>query len=296
MCIRDRLCNEELSSLIKNWEVSVEGNGNKISITSKDNAFRGIRVDGYSDLLKDLKYSLADLPDVSELVIIEDFAENFPKMEISELGELAEIAEMPELPEFPDLPELPEGLNAIEFEYERYKKDGDKYIEEWSKDYEEKYGKSIQEKMKAWGKKFGDSEFQKQLNDWSKKFNKDFEKKYGKRWEKWGEKFGEKWAKKNAKLLEERTKIIEEKAKRMEERTNLMEERTEALAKRMEEREKQRNAMIIKGYRSNSVDVNQNKARKVIKIKMPKKAKLKLNVKHGELKFSNVIYNRDYTE
>ena len=291
----DELSSEELSDLIKDWDVSVEGNGDRISITSTGNVFKGIRVDGYSDLLKDLEYSLADLPDVSEFVIIEDFAENFPKIELSELGELAELAEMPELPEFPELPELPEGLNSIEFEYERYKKDGDKYIEEWSKEYEENYGKAIQEKMKEWGKKFGDSEFQKQLNEWSKKYSKDFEEIYGKKWEKWGEKFGkvfsEKWEEKNAKIMEQRARIIEKRAKMEEERAKRMEERTEALAKRMEEREKRRNALIVKGYRSNSADANQNKARKVIKIKMPKKAKLKLNVKHGELKFSNVIYN-----
>ena len=43
-----------------------------------------------------------------------------------------------EMPEFPELPELPEGINTIKFDYDKYQKEGEKYLSEWSKKYEEK--------------------------------------------------------------------------------------------------------------------------------------------------------------
>ncbi len=47
-----------------------------------------------------------------------------------------------------------------------------------------------------------------------------------------------------------------------------------------------RESIVIRGYRGGNSQV-----KRVIKIKMPKKAKLKLNVRHGELKIVSAILN-----
>jgi len=99
----------------------------------------------------------------------------------------------------------------------------------------------------------------------------------------WGEKYG--------KEMEARAKVLEE---RMEEREKTMDKRQEMVERRMEKRhethekrqeihEKRRLHLEKRLERGDNV-------KRTIKIKMPKGAKLNLNVRHGELKISS-IYN-----
>ena len=61
------------------------------------------------------------------------------------------------------------------------------------------------------------------------------------------------------------------------------------MAERMKEREERIESRQAELERS--IENRTGKVKKTIKIKMPKDAKLKLNVRHGELKFSSVINN-----
>ena len=240
-----------------------------------------------------------------------------------EMEQMPEMPELPEMPEFPELPELPDGLHSINFDYDAYKKDGEKYLEKWSKEYEAKYGKELKDKMKEWGRKFGESDYQGKMEKWGENYGKKFEGKWAKDMEAWGEKFGkqfgkewevkmenwsqkmekewgkdyekkmEAWGEKFEKEMEERSKALEERnealEKRMEERVERQAQRQEELAERMEERQerlKKRREELAR-----SLEKRSGKVKRVIKIKMPKKAKLKMNVRHGELKFGSVINN-----
>ena len=307
-----KLSEEELQQALKAWNLKVEGSGDRVVISStggrSSSLFPG---DDYSSLLNDLEFHLADLPEMPEMPPMPVL----PKM--AAMPEIPAMPEMPAMPKMPELPELPEGVNSISFDYDRYQKEGEKYLAEWSKKYEQKGGKKLQESMEAWARKFGESGYQEKMAKWGEEYSKRFEGKWAKDMEKWGEKFGEKygkdmekwgeefgekfgkeWAEKMEVWGERFGEEMEQRAKAMEKRGEAMEKRTEEMAKRMEERAKhleerqadmqERRASILAKrleYGSNS------KVKKVIKIKIPKKAKLKTNIRHGELKLSSIIYN-----
>src|SRR5690606_38529024 len=109
------------------------------------------------------------------------------------------------------------------------------------------------------------------MEAWGKDFGEKWEKEYGPKMEAWGEKY--------AKEMEERTKAIEKRGEAMEKRGQAMEDRQKSLADREESLAKSLESKI------------NTKVKKTIKIKMPKKAKLQMNVRHGELKFASVITN-----
>ncbi|WP_157805304.1 hypothetical protein [Confluentibacter citreus] len=248
----EKLSKEELEKALKAWGVSVDATSKEISISTKGNAPAawiqrndGNHVD-VNAILDELKYNLAYAP------------------EIPELPELAG------LPDMPALPELPEGINNIQFDYEAYKKDGEKYIEQWSKNFESKFGDDYAKKMEAWGEKFG----------------KEWGEKYGKQMEAWGERF--------AAQMEARAERMEHLAEQREEQKKqiiiIREQREKEREKIAEEREKladERRMVVEKIINTGS---NSN-VKKTIKIRLPKDAKIKVDVKHGELKFASNVDN-----
>lgn len=293
------LSKEELQEVLESWIVDIEGSGSDVRISTSGGIGSRFNFNfdfSELDILKDLNIDLGDMPEIPEI--------NFEMPEIPEMPEIDfEIPEMPEMPELPELPELPDGVHNVNFNFDAYKKDGEVYLEKWSKEYEEKYGKEYKEKMKAWAKKFSKTDFDKyskEMEIWGEKFGND----YGKKMEVWGEKFGktfgkdmEKWGKEFGKQFEnsdwaksmeewgenfgrEWEEKMEEKfgkdwEEKMEDHGRIIEERYEKKAEEIEKRfEKYENGEIIK----------------TIKIRMPKDTKLKVNVRHGELKFTSV-YN-----
>ncbi|MEM1001901.1 MAG: hypothetical protein AAGH46_04550 [Bacteroidota bacterium] len=298
---------EELKEAAKRWDLDINGSMNNISIRSKSGAtaFYGQSDGDYAFYLKDLEEQLANMPEIPEM---------------PELPEMAEMPEMPEMPEFPELPELPKGVKKIEFDIDQYNKEGQKYLEKWSAEYEEKYGKEFRKDMEAWAKKFADSDYQNRMQAWGEEYGKRFEGEWAKDMEKWGEEFGEKigkewaekmekwgeefgrdfekqmegWARRYEREMERESRNIERQARENERRQMREEKRAEILEKRVEEMERRAEAMerraetrSARGYSYKS----ETKVKKVIKIKIPKKAKLKVNVRHGELTFASVIHN-----
>lgn len=185
------------------------------------------------------------------------------KFELADIPELNfRMPELPNIPEIPELPELPEAISKMHFDYKAYQKDGKKYLEEYTKKFESSYGKEYAKKMEAWGEKF----------------EKEWGEKYGKEMEAWGKRFAVQ---------------MEQQAEKRAEQQKLMAEQREKLAdarrKQHEEREKlaaERRVLIEKMVHENDANV-----KKVIKIKMPKGAKLKVNVRHGEIEFANNVTN-----
>lgn len=298
----EKLSGEELQEALKHWNVKVTGSGDYVKITS-DGAHASwenlgdLRFD--SEALRALEVigelELGDFPEMPEMPELPEMPEGFANMEL------------PEMPELPKIPELPAGISNVSFDTEAFKKDGEAYLERWSKDFEKKYGNEYTEKMKAWGRemaKIDFSTYEKQMEAWGEKFGKRFSEDYGKKMEAWGEEFGkrfdEKWAKKMEAWGEKYGKEMEirgaELEKRMAQREKEIEKRNEELEKRLEERheahEKRKEALE---HRLNKYpkrfELTGDNVKRTIKIKMPKKAKLNLNVRHGELKMSSVINN-----
>jgi hypothetical protein len=264
----DKLSKEELKKALDDWNVTVDGSGTMVSIA--------------------LEIQLANLPEMP------------PMPEMPELPKM----HFPEMPKMPALPELPKGMTDVNFDYEAYKRDGERYLDKWSKEYEAKYGKDYKDKMRDWAKKFSEVDFEayeKEMEAWGEEFGKQFGKDYEVKMEAWSKKFDEKWSKeyeakmeawgeKFGKEMEQRAQEIQKRTEEQEkERAERMADREKEMAERMKEREER-----VENRREElerSIENRTSKVKKIIKIKMPKDAKLNMNVRHGELKFSSVINN-----
>ncbi len=284
------LTKEELQDILDRWNVEVKGSGDNISISTSGEVRDSWNFDFNFEFddealkaLEELQFVMADLPKIPE---------------IPEMPEIPEIDfKTPVLPEMPELPELPEGVNNVNFDFDTYQKEGEAYLEKWSKEYEAKYGKVYKDKMKAWAKEFSKTDFDKyskEMEAWGEKFGKEYEAKmeiwskkmdgkWAKEMEVWGEKFEEEFGKEFEERMEARTKALEKRLEKHEERQLI---RLKELEKRAEAREK-RSIHLKKRLESS----RSGKVIKTIKIKMPKGAKLKVNVRHGELKFASIIHN-----
>ncbi|MHA7842843.1 MAG: hypothetical protein ACX93I_05955 [Winogradskyella sp.] len=299
----DKLSKEELEIALEAWNLKVDDSNNKVVISSHGGRAIALLGEGdYSAILKDLEFELADLPEIPEVIVL-------PR--IPEMAAFPEMPELPEMPEFPELPELPEGVKTIKFDYDRYQKEGEKYLDEWSKRYEKEGGKELQKRMEEWAKKFAESGYQEKMAKWGEEYGKRFEGKWAKDMEKWGEEFGDKYAEEMEKWGEEYGEKFgkewaekmeawgERLGRQMERQAELMErqaERRERQVERKKEMEERRQEMRKKreaavGYARKLESTGNSKVRKVIKIKIPKKAKLKTNIRHGELKISSIIHN-----
>ena len=295
----EKLSKEELEEALKHWNLKVEGSGSNVSITSRGGAHHG----SWDDLAE-VHVALESLESLKALEVLGDinFADMPEMPEMPEMPVVPEIAhiDIPEMPEVPELPELPEGVNNVSFDTEAYNKEGEAYLERWSREYEKKYGKEYKEKMKAWGREMAKVDFstyEQKMEVWGEQFGKKFGEEYAEQMEAWGNEFAEKfdeewskkmeaWGEKYGEKMEKRGKELE---KRLAKREKEMAKRQERLAQRMEERQEaheKRRESIARRYEARS-----HKVKKTIKIKMPKDAKLNMNVRHGELKMSSVINN-----
>ena len=196
-----------------------------------------------------------------------------------------EIPEHPELPEFHfedfhmedfhiDLADMPmPPVPAVEFDYKAYKKDGEKYLKKWQKKFEKGF----------------DSKYQKKMEEWSAKMEVKREVM---------EKRRQEMEAKREVMMEKR---MEAQEKRMEVREEAQEKRAVELEKRMEEREVRREALLERRhnserdtnifYYSNEGENKKYKIKKTLKIKMPKGTKIKMNVRHGEVKLADNVKN-----
>ncbi|GAA4811713.1 hypothetical protein [Litoribaculum gwangyangense] len=304
----EKLSKEALQDALKAWKLDIDATSKSVSISTRGGSpvVWGYRTDGQVDgeavtaMLKELKFELADIPDI-----------NF------ELPQMPEIYfEVPDMPEMPELPELPKGANNIQFDYKAYQKDGDKYLKEYSEKFEKLYGKDYVKKMEAWGEKFGKEwgeKYGKQMEEWAKQFEGQFNNEdFAKKMEAWGEKFGKEWSEKYGEQMEAWGERFAAQMERQAERMEAQVERTQAQKERMareqekraemqerimQEREKiQQERSILAKERQKKVeklfeDKSNSNVKKTIKIKMPKGAKLKVNVRHGEIEFAANIDN-----
>ena len=260
----EKLSKEELQKALKDWDVQVDATKNSVTISTKGGnttswaySFNGDENDAEVAILKELKFELADIPEI-----------NFY---------LPELPELPEMPKIPELPELPKGMAGISFDYDAYQKNGEKYLESYSKKMEATFGKDYQKQMEAWGEKF----------------EKEWSEKYGKEMQAWGERYAKIMEEKAQQMDRQRTLAEKQKEKQELARQKLAESRqilAETREKMAEDKRKLAEERRVLVSRLTDKSSNSN-VKKTIKIKMPKGVKLKVNVRHGEIEFASNIEN-----
>ena len=212
---------------------------------------------------------------------IDDFIIEIP--EFPELEPLFLDLEIPDLPEFPEIMEMPPMplLGMQNFDYDRYQKEGKKYMKEWKKEFDETFDEEYQERMAEWAERIEErtaawKERQEERNELQKE------------------------------RMEERKMLMEERKEQLMERQKVRVEAQKERARAMKDRQK---AIILARKAADSTrflfidsDSLQNSpnfffnfssgahkkynVKKTIKIKMPKSAKIKMNVRHGEVKLA----------
>ncbi|WP_156112384.1 hypothetical protein [Lacinutrix jangbogonensis] len=268
-----KLSKEELAKALEAWDFDVDANENRINIHSKGSQ---------GNWSNDISIKILDEESLEALSNMDINLNLEPLLE--GLSSLESLQDLPETLKILRIPESPDGSYNMDFDFDKYQEDGEKYLDAWSKKYRKEYGEEYEEEMRDWAKSIKQSDldnFEKEMTIWGEKFGGDIEKAieegfgedFEKKMEKWGEDFGKQFEEKFAPAME---KWGEEFGKAFEEK---MEEAFgDSKSKNRFEKSNKTQDLI-----------------KTIKIKMPKKAKLKLDVRHGELKMASVISNPDIT-
>lgn len=248
---------EEAAAYFEENGVKILGNSDRVEVsTAGDRSWSFKTVNG---ALADLENIVIDIPEIPDLEPL------FLELQIPEIPEIVDMPPMPPMPP----------MKFENFDYEKYKEDGEKYIEEWAKAFEKNFDKEYQQKWQEWGERFAA------------------------RMEERAARYEERGAEREE-LLKEREEMVKEREeirqKAMEERRKAMEERRKLMEEKMEVRKN----VVISGdaprvfYRSGG-ESKSFKVKKTIKIKMPKSAKLDMNVRHGEVKLAENTKNMQAT-
>ncbi len=243
---------EEADSYFERDLVKIMGNSQEIEVSTERSAPYAIGYSGFN-------IDIPEMPSVAEIIA---------NVEIPEIPAFT-IPEINVMPAMPPMPPLP----PIEFDYDAYKKDGDKYMKEWKKEFDKTF----------------DKEYKKRFEEWGEEMEKMAEEREARREEMRGER---------EKLREEREKVREEMQERLkEQREELRAQREELRSEHAELRKQAREeARTIHGspnvfYFSSDGKYKEYKVKKRIIIKMPKYIKLNLNVRHGEVKLAENTKN-----
>ena len=243
---------EEAEAYFKGWDFEALGNSGKVSITAKS----GPR----------LFTARKGKPLFSPGEMDFDFKFEMPEMEeLQEMEELARIEPlMLKLKELPPMPPIPfDNFGNFSFDYEAYKEEGDAYLERWKKEFTENFDRNFKPKFEAWKKELEARNKELQAHE------RDIEKYRAK-----------------AEINREKLKRIKEaQHEKMAKIRASVREARKVRAKA--EREKRSNVFYFKeGAEDKNI-----KVKKTIKIKMPKGARLKMDIRHGEVKLAENFKN-----
>jgi hypothetical protein len=239
---------EEAEAYFKSWNFEALGNSEKVSISTKSGPDwfsnrKGMAVFPSENMDFDFNFSIPEIPEIDPIII-----------------EWDELSPMPPIP-FPDFADF-------SFDYDAYKKDGDKYLKQWKQE-----------------------------------FNKNFDEEFKSKLEKWKEEVEahKKDAGKHKKEMKQHKKEIEVhrqalKAHREDQKKALEKagKPVKAATIRIDEDGEKDGKANMYFFRSGSEDKNL-KVKKTIKIKLPKGAKLNINVRHGEVKLAENFKNINAT-
>ncbi|MCT8341176.1 hypothetical protein MG296_14005 [Flavobacteriaceae bacterium TK19130] len=158
----ENLSDEEKETIFNNWELSIMGNSNQVSVQAKGgNMWHGSRPIAINGNLGDMEFLGPMLEGLVNPIITE--------------------MRVPALPE-----DVLQRMGTINFDYEEFMKDKEAYMEKFEAQMDQKFGKEFEVKMEKWGEEFGKQyeerygpEFEARMEEWGENF--------GKQMEAWGE-------------------------------------------------------------------------------------------------------------
>ncbi|MFK7812032.1 MAG: hypothetical protein AB8B59_06025 [Maribacter sp.] len=252
----DGATEEEAKKYFENSGFEILGNSKKVSVSTDNGSAKSW---AWNHALGDVQNFHIEVPE-------------FPEMESFEYDIYFDFEELTNLP----IPPM------VDFDHKAFKENGAEYLKNWQKEFENSY----------------DEEHVKKLEEWAKRME---EKR-------------EKMTKKREEMMEKREEMQE---KRAEERSERMEKMAEARAERMQQQQERRmlsiernvsrnnsanasRVVVINGdsistftnggpnvfYSSSGGEHKNYKVKKTIKVKMPKGMKIKMDVRHGEVKLA----------
>lgn len=242
---------EEAAQYFEGSGFEILGNSKKVTISTNgnNNSFR-------SHLLSDLQNFHIEIPE-------------FPQVQAFDFDfEFEDLIEMPALPISP----------KTAFDHKAFKKDGEKYLKKWQKEFQDSFDEEHIEELERWSERMEERQ--------------------------------EKMVKKRAEMIEKRSEMREKRDEKREERQEKMAEAREKrmelqLERRAKNDDDESRVIIINGdristkvnggpsifYSSSNGSNNNYKVKKTIKVKMPKGMKIKMDVRHGEVKLAENTKN-----
>lgn len=194
--------------------------------------------------------------------------------EIPNMAPLFLDLRIPDLPSLPEMPPMPP-VNIPSFDYDQYQKDGEKYLQKWKAEFDRSFDKEYRKEMEAWSKKMaaGAEERSKHIEKWQEEHQKMREEHEAHR------EAAREMAREHRELAREQQELAREQARKIE---------REIIISRNGRGEEPH---VF--YRSSDGEGKNLKIKKTIKIKMPKSVKLKMNVRHGEVKLAENTRNME---
>ncbi len=251
---------EEAKAYFEKDGIKILGNSKTIEISTKPEDAWFFR-HGVGDI--NVRDFVIDVPEFPELEPL------FRDMELPDISEMIDMPEMTGMIEMPPMPPM----KMRNFDYAAYEKDGEKYLKKWKAEFDQNF----------------DKDYKKRMEEWSERMKER----------------AEEWRERREEQREAREDMMREREQLMKEREKIREEVQADRQKEMEaqklERIKERQAMEAYRIRSRRDSLHSGpniffgssdkgnkefKIKKSIKVKMPKSAKLKMNVRHGEVKLA----------
>lgn len=243
----DGLNKEDSNKLFESVDFEALGNKDKVVITAKSSQDHSL-----------FEYELENLDFHFKFDSIENIGNVFSHDFHFVMPEMPEMLEMPEMPEMPEM--VISHLSKIEFDHEAYEKDKKGYM------------KNFKKKQEAWEKEM-EEKIAPQLKEYEEKI-KLWEEENAPRMKKMEEKMA-KWHKKNEPKMKEFELKIATWEKENEPKMKAFEEKMEKMGKKMEEKY---SALLELKHKKGE---GTTKIKKSLLIKIPKKAKVKLDVRYG---------------
>ncbi len=240
---------EEIEKYFNKWNFKAIGNSEKVTVTSKG----------------------------SRLLLGNSLQFVYPNSGFVEQIETPIIANLPHIQPVPELPSMIiESLDDVKFDYEAYKKDGEAYMKKW---------------QKQWKNSFDEEKFKEGMEKWKESFEKSQDMLI----ELQGKVVKNQKRFKNSKAYKKQLEKVEKLAKISKDLEKDKVKEQEELLKLLEEGQNGQFFNLNNNNMNFNINTNDDnlffissgnkrlKVKKTIKIRMPKKAKLKLNVRHGEV-------------
>lgn len=239
---------QEAKAYFEHPAVEIMGNSSRVEVSTRPENTWGRR--GGNAL--DFEFEMPAIPEVGQIL---------EKLHIPEIPELPEVVNISPIPPMPPM--------AIkDFDYKAYEQQGEAYLKRWKKDFDKKF-------------KY---EYQAQLEEWSERTQERAEK-FKTRQKELEKRHQERAAQQEANREQAKKTRLEAQARIMEVRDQLREDlirSRESLLAAPEMGPPHPKAFFLRGTQGN---LNFN-IQKIIKITLPKQAKLQLNVRHGAVKLA----------